>query len=116
MNPRSLVHVLVAVAVGYLLISAIPQQVAMYSTPQPVIRGGELSDSRSPDNEEVLSPESSTESLTDNMEELKSLDINGEPVEPSLIEYTMLGKLVKWWTLDVLIALTIYWVARRRMV
>jgi hypothetical protein len=116
MNSRSLAHVIVAVAVGYLLISAIPQQVAKYSTPQSVILGGEISDSRSPDNEEVLSSESSAESGIDNVEELKSFERKGEPVEPSLLEYTRLGELAKWWTFDILVALTIYWVARRRMI
>lgn len=116
MNSRSLAHVIVAVAIGYLLISAIPQQVARYSTTQPVILGGEISDSRSPENEEVLSSESTAESVTDNMEELKSFDTKGEPVEPSFLEYARLGELAKWWTFDILVALTIYWVARRRMV
>ena len=118
MNPRSITYVVIAVAVGYLLVSAVPRQVEMYASPQLVLRGGEKADSSSPsseDSDSVLSSESVTESTSENMEELKSFDINGEPVKPSLIESTRLDELVKWWTLDVLIALTIYWIAKRRI-
>jgi hypothetical protein len=72
MIQKSLSYVVIAIAVGYLLISAIPQQVEMYSIPQQRV--------------------------------------------PSLIEYTRLCELMKWWTLDVLFAIMIYWVARRRLV
>ena len=119
MTQKSLTYVVIAVAVGYLLISAIPRQVAMYSTPQPVVRGGETIHSLPTDREDSESahdPEASLESVPENMSDIKSFDGTGEPVIPSLIEYTRLSELMKWWTLDVLIALMIYWIARRRLV
>ena len=110
MNQRSLIHVVVAVAVGYLLISAIPRQVAMYATPQPM-RGEEPKDSSSPDKGGVLSPESSPESVLEDTEEIKSFETSGE----SMRAPTKLGDLMKWWIFDIVIALTIYLIARRRI-
>jgi hypothetical protein len=115
MNQRALVNVIVAVAVGYLLISAVPQQVEQFAAPQPLIRGGETESSEIPDSEGVLSHESEAEPATEDMEKVKPLEINGEPDSQSLIENTRLGSLVKWWTFDIIIAFTIYWVARRRL-
>jgi hypothetical protein len=69
MTQKSLTYVVIAVAVGYSLISAIPRQVAIYSSPQMLA--------------------------------------------PSLIEYTSMRKLMKWWILDAFIALMIYWIAKR---
>ena len=34
----------------------------------------------------------------------------------SFIEMSRLPELVKWWTIDILVALTIYWVAKQRLV
>jgi hypothetical protein len=111
MIQKSLVYVVLAVAVGYILVSAVPQQVAMYTAPQQMLSRG--------DGELTIesTPESGSDSLA--VPELSpdnSLGSADEVREVSFIEMTRLPELMKWWTLDVLVALTIYWVAKRRLV
>ncbi|MFC1802710.1 hypothetical protein ACFL0D_01960 [Thermoproteota archaeon] len=119
MTQKSLAYVVLAVAVGYLLISAIPQQVTMYATPQPLIREGEMTDSVSPDSGDGAKvAENGTETAT-TAEEDKSLSFEVTEDPPSrkrsFLESTRLPELAKWWTLDIFVALSIYWVARRRL-
>ena len=45
----------------------------------------------------------------------ESLEVRGSGFEPSLLEQSHLPELAKWWTLDILIALAIYWVAKQRL-
>jgi hypothetical protein len=116
MTQKSLVYVVLAVAVGYLLVSAVPQQVTMYASPQPLIREGEMTDSGSPNSGDGATvTENSAEAAA--AEEDKSFEMTEDhPThERSFLESTRLPELAKWWTLDILIAVSIYWVARRRL-
>ena len=109
MTQKSLVYMVLAVAVGYLLVSAVPQQVAMYTTPpMRTQRGdGQLLE---------IAPESGdTFSGTEELPEGMILGTE-EVRDVSFIEMSRLPELVKWWTIDILVALTIYWVAKQRLV
>jgi hypothetical protein len=120
MTQKSLVYVVLAVAVGYILVSAIPQQVAMYATPQsPMLgRGGvEVSSSGitvGKDNV-TITPDTGSADAAQAASEAKSLTVQGMPSESSFVELSQLPELIKWWTLDILVALVIYWVARQRL-
>ena len=112
MTQKSLIYMVIAIAVGYILVSAVPQQVAMYSTP-PLInhRGdGELA-------AESI-PESGTDTDTgyeDQPSDSHVLSGTDKNKEISFIEMSRLPELMKWWTFDILVALTIYWVAKQRL-
>ena len=108
MTQKSLVYVVLAVIVGYLLVSALPQQIAMHTTPflmtqreysdiEPV---PETSDSLT--NPEVLPSENNVLGSSDGR-------------EISNLELSRLPDLIKWWTIDVIVALSIYWIAKQRL-
>lgn len=112
MTQKSLVYVVLAVAVGYILVSAVPQQVAMYTTPQQMItRGGEDVEFKTgevPEHGGTLGEPDST----------PDIGVLGEPEalrQPSFLEVSRLPELIKWWTVDVIIAVAIYWFARQRL-
>ena len=111
MTPKSLVYVVLAVAVGYMLVSAVPQQVAMYTTPPQMLERGPpvlgANQTEGADTGIMGAPENSSE--------MKTLGVGDDSIRPSFIESTRLPELMKWWTVDILVALTIYWVARRRL-
>lgn len=114
MTQKSLVYVVLAVAVGYMLVSAVPQQVAMYTTPQNMLSvetdSLEIGAASQDDGEAV--PE-----LGDMPSDLKTFENQrGGFEEPSFLETSQLPRLMKWWTLDIVVAITIYWVARRRLI
>jgi hypothetical protein len=115
MTQKSLVYMVLAVAVGYFLVSAVPQQVAIYTSPQymqttsddafgiqelPKLGDGEVV----PESGDVPSDLATTENLR-----------GGGFEEPSFLETSRLTELMKWWTLDIVVALSIYWVARKRL-
>ena len=110
MTQKSLVYMVLAVAVGYLLVSTVPQQVALYTTPPLMTqRGdGEFTADTVPESGDTFTgikelPESSILGETDELREI------------SFMERSRLPELMKWWTIDILVALTIYWVARQRL-
>ena len=106
MTQKSLVYVVLAVAIGYILVSAVPQQVAMYTTPQQMLTGP-ASDGNLTEGSTILgTPESREPPLS--MKGQEDEGIRSSLVAPRVLE------LMKWWTVDVLVALTIYWVAHRR--
>ena len=111
MTQKSLVYMVLAVAVGYLLVSAVPQQVAMYTTPpMRTQRGdGELLEMAPESGDTFMAPEESPP---------ESMILGGadEVREVSFIERSRLPELIKWWTIDIIVALTIYWVAKQRLV
>lgn len=110
MTQKSLAYMVLAVAVGYLLVSALPQQLAMYTIPQSTLE-------RSDGNLGVdsIPPEGDIESLDDEKPGIKSFEGTGEHVEPSFWERTRLPSLIKWWTVDILIAFVIYWGAKQKL-
>ncbi len=111
MTPKSLVYVVLAVAVGYMLVSAVPQQVAMYTTPPQMLERNPLvlgaNQTEGADTGILGTPENSSE--------MKALGVGDDVIHPSFIESTRLPELMKWWTVDILVALTIYWVAKNRL-
>jgi hypothetical protein len=94
MNTKIMAYMVAAVAVGYLLISAVPEQVSMFAAPQQMLRVGEA-------------PESSGGLLSSGTEEseLGALQDHG---------FTNPLDLYMWWAVDLIVAFSVYWVARRR--
>jgi len=95
MNAKIMAYMVVAVAVGYLLISAVPEQVSMLAGPQEMLRAGEAPE------------ESGGSILASGTEggELGTLEDHG---------FMSTLDMYKWWAIDLLIAFSVYWVARRR--
>ena len=128
MPQKSLVYMVLAVAVGYLLVSAVPQQIAMYTTPQQMLLTGGTEESLSTYGSSTItvSPENDSEAIADAAQaaeateeaasQANKFEVRGSPFESSFIEQSRLPELLKWWMLDILVALTIYWVAKRRLV
>ena len=126
MTQKSLVYMVLAVAVGYILVSAVPQQVAMYTTPQQMLLTGGTEESLSSDGSTVsVSPKDDSGDIADaaqaaeaaeaSASQAPQFEVRGSEFEPSFMELSQLPKLMKWWTLDILIALAIYWVAKQRL-
>ena len=64
MTQKSLVYMVLAVAVGYILVSAVPQQIAMYTNPQEIkLTGSEFSTADG--GTITVSPENDTEAIAD---------------------------------------------------
>lgn len=107
MTNKSLVYMMLAVAVGYVLVSAVPHQVAMYTTPQQMLTGPAPDSNLTEDSNVLGTPESTEPPL--------SMKGHGDDsIRSSFVEPVRVLELMKWWTVDVLVAFTIYWVARRR--
>ena len=102
MTQKSLVYMVLAVAVGYILVSAVPQQIAMYTAPQNMLTG--------PAPDGPLTEGSDVGILGQESAKVPSDD----GIRSSMLEPSRVLELMKWWTVDVLVALSIYWVARRR--
>jgi hypothetical protein len=107
MTQKSLVYMVLAVAVGYILVSAVPNQISMYTTPQPILSRGDGNDTNTtrPLDEDFLN-ETGVLTSSPETEEARS---------ESFLYSTQLPHLMMWWTIDVIVALTIYWVAKNRL-
>lgn len=119
MDNRVTVYAVLAVMVGYLLISAVPGQVERYVAPPPAMLTG------SEDTVDERTFGEPGESLNDTEDaqalalgEEKVEDLSGEVGGPILEEdrgvVSYLG-LYKWWALDLGVAFSVYWLARRRL-
>jgi len=95
MNAKIIAYMVAAVAVGYLLVSAVPEQVSMLAGPQEMLRAGEA-------------PEESGGPI------LASGTEGGELGAPEDRGFMSLFDLYKWWAIDLVVAFSVYWVARRR--
>ena len=125
MTQKSLVYMVLAVAVGYILVSAVPQQVAMYTNPQQIQLTGSQEFSTGDGGTVTVSPKNDSETIADAAQaaeaaesaatQAPSFEVRGSGFESSFIETSQLPKLIMWWTLDILIAVAIYWVARQRL-
>jgi hypothetical protein len=65
-----------------------------------------------------IAPESGTDTITGIEEQPSEDEILGEVDETrkvSFIETSQLPELLKWWTLDIVVALVIFWVAKQRL-
>ena len=104
MTQKSIVYMVVAVAFGYLLVSALPQQVSLYTTPQRML---------SSDGYETPKIESTPESGSESLELPEMTQDSEENRKVSFVEMAQLPELIKWWTIDIFLALVTYWVAKR---
>ena len=122
MMTKSLVYMVLAVAVGYLLVSALPQQVSMYTGPQRSVLTSGAEESLSSKGDKVnVTPEDGSdaaqaaEAAKSSSSQPKSFEVSGLPFESSALDTSRLLGLLKGWTLDVLIAVIIYWAAKQRL-
>ena len=143
MTPKSLAYMIVAVLVGYMLVSAVPGQVAMYTTPTFTGEGGEMvtvtGNGFSPENETLsLEIDELSESTGDSVESdelhdlaesaseaVEAVTSTAEPAsEADAAEATktardarssleFMGTMV-WLIVNMFVALVVYWFARRR--
>lgn len=117
MDNRVTVYTVLAVMVGYLLISAVPGQVERYVVPRPVMLTG------SEETFKERTPEAAGESLNDT-EDAQALTFGEQGVDElsGELDVPIMGdrgiasymELYKWWALDLGVAFSIYWFARHR--
>jgi hypothetical protein len=116
MKNRIALYMICAIAVGYLLVSAVPSQVAIYTQPKLLTAGS--------DGEEMLSTPPTLETDNGARGNLTSPEFDIEiaedtplaPVKPTRTLGNSLIGLSKWWIVDLFIALSIYLVARKFLV
>ena len=140
MTPKSLVYMVVAVFVGYMLVSAVPGQVAMYATPTRAGEGAEMvtvtGRGFSPENETLLSEiDDLSESTGDSVESDELHDLAesaseavaataGSASEADAAETAKAARdarsglefmgTMAWLIVNMFVALVVYWFARRR--
>jgi len=117
MDNRFTVYTVLAVMVGYLLISAVPGQVERYVAPRPVMLTG------SEETFKERTPEAAGESLNAT-EDAQAFGLGEQGVEELSGETDGLDmgdrgiasyvNLYGWWALDLGAAFSVYWLARRR--
>lgn len=122
MSNRTIMYMVAAITVGYLLIAQAPQQISMYTTPQLQIGDSILERLEAPaDPSESFTPE--PESDTTGEANPETEDIESGARLPFIIEDPELEiqrgenflDLYKWWVVDLIIALTVYLFARQRL-
>lgn len=119
MNSRVTVYTVLAVMVGYLLISAVPGQVERYVAPPPLMFAG----SKETVNERNVSDAGESLNATDEapmfgLGEEATEELTGEPDGPIILGdrgVVSFLDLYKWWVLDLGVAFSVYWLARRRL-
>jgi len=106
MNTRIMAYMVVAVAVGYLLVASLPEQVAMYAAPVSIknMEDGPLLSEGAPESGNITASATSESE----MDQVPKDEVRGAYNE--LTGYNLYG----WWALDLVVALSVYWVARRR--
>ena len=103
MNGKTMAYMVMAVAVGYLLIAAVPEQMAMYAAPKELLRTGEgplLTQGGEPESGNLTSqgaPEG---------------EVGGENTQTLGVRVSF--DMYWWWAADLLVAFSVYWVAKRR--
>ena len=135
MTPKSLAYMIVAVFVGYMLVSAVPNQVAMYATPTLAgegsgttitvesyefsienetgsVKSEELHDTSEAADQAVGADEQAAEAVAATAATASEADAtNAARAARSGLEF--MGIMV-WLVVDVFVALVVYWFARRR--
>ena len=117
MDNRVTVYTVFAVMVGYLLISAVPGQVERYVAPRPVLLTGseETFIERTPDRPEgSLNATEDAQAFGPGEQEVEEL--SGEKDSLVMEDRGVSGyvDLYMWWALDLGVAFSVYWLARRR--
>jgi len=103
MNGKTMAYMVMAVAVGYLMIAALPEQMAMYAAPKDLLRSEEgplLTQGGEPELGNLTSQESSEG------------EVGGE--ETQVLGVGVSFDMYRWWAADLVVALSVYWVAKRR--
>jgi hypothetical protein len=103
MNGKTMAYMVMAVAVGYLLIAAVPEQMAMYAAPKDLLRTGEgplLTQGGEPELGNLTSQES------------PEGEVGGENTQ--VLGVVVSFDMYRWWAADLVVALSVYWVAKRR--
>jgi hypothetical protein len=119
MNNRVTIYTLLAVMVGYLLISAVPGKVERYVAPPPL----RLTGSEDTVNERSLGEAGGSLNATEDAQafglgEQGVEELSGEPGAPIIVEDRGIASyldLYSWWVLDLGVAFSVYWLARRRL-
>jgi len=119
MNNRVTVYTVLAVMVGYLLISAVPGQVERYVAPPPLM----LTGSEETAIERSLGDAEGSLNATDDAPAFglgaeAAEELTGEPDGPIILGDRGVASyldLYKWWVLDLGLAFSVYWLARRRL-
>lgn len=128
MTPKSLAYMVVAVFVGYMLVSTVPNQAAMYATPTLAEEGSEMvtvtGRGFSQENETLSSEIDYLSESTGDSDELHEFAESAEQAAEATADATnaardartgleFMGTMV-WLIVDVFVALVVYWFARRR--
>jgi len=165
MAPKSIVYMVVAVFVGYILVSAVPGQMAMYTTPTLTGEKGDTitltGKGFSPENESLSVEENDSvelfwdtvnstegshglwvnnesilldiEDLSAEIEKLSEIEVGSDNIssvaeasadveaaadsasalKSARLGFEFMGTMV-WLTVDVLVAMVVYWFAKRR--
>ncbi len=143
MTPKSLAYMIIAVFVGYMLVSAVPGQVAMYATPTLAGEGREMvtvtGKGFSPENETLsLEIDDLSESTSDSVESDELHDLaesaseaveavaatTGPASEADTAEAAKAARAARsgiefmgtmaWLIVNMFVALVVYWFARQR--
>jgi hypothetical protein len=117
MNNKATVYTVLAVMVGYLLISAVPGQLERYVAPRPemLMGPGETVDERTfgePGENVNATEDAKAFTLGEQGAEGVSGELDVSVMEGGGIASYM--DLYTWWALDLGAAFSIYWLARRR--
>ena len=122
MRNRIALYIICAIAVGYILVSAVPGQVAIYTQPRSFAAGSDGEEMLSGAQPEAL-PESDDSTEGNQTKSPKfSIGISEDersiesPMEPRNALGDSLIDLSRWWIIDIFIALFIYYLARRFLV
>jgi hypothetical protein len=118
MDNRVTVYTVLAVMVGYLLISAVPGQVERYVAPSPVMLTspeGTLDERTLGESGESLNVTEDAQALV--LGEEGDKELSGGIDVPTLEEGGIASylDLYGWWALDLGVAFSVYWLARRRL-
>lgn len=119
MNNRVTVYTVLAVTVGYLLISAVPGQVERYVAPPPLmLAGSEEAGIERSQGDVVESLNATDDAPVFGLGEEATEELTGEPDGPIMLGdrgVVSFLDLYKWWVLDLGVAFSVYWLARRRL-
>lgn len=124
MNNRSMINMVFAIAIGYLIVSTVPSKVETLMSPQLSFRGEpEMLSPIAPDATEppISSGESKDNSNVLSADEASSQEIETSPetMTGDQSKTTSIGSdenlvtLYMWWTMDLIIALGVYYITRR---
>jgi len=118
MDNRVTVYTVLAVMVGYMLISAVPGQVERYVAPPPaMLTGSETTFEERTFGEPGESPNATEDAQAFTLGTQEVEELSGETDSPIMGDRGIPSYLYlyKWWALDLGLAFSVYWLARRRL-